>query len=166
MSISVTLRQTDARLAYLAIAYHLARPGSELDPQTRTRAQHGLAEVARQLQPQLQLASVTLELEPFQLERLGSAILGTVNELKVYPMLEERSAEEGGGRRSMVAGFDQTLRHLFAQVEEDAGEAVALVEPLIALKRRLDEAAGAEGSSPAEAKPPGRPPRWRFWRRS
>ena len=165
MSVSVTLRQDDARLAYLAIAYHLARPGSELDPQTRMQAQHGLAEVARQLQPQLKLASVTIDLNPFQLERLGSAILGAANELKVYPLLEERSAEEGGGRRSMVAGFDQTLRHLFPRVEEDADEAVALVEPLIALKRRLDEAA-REGGAPATK--PGttrRPARWRFWQR-
>ena len=164
MSISVTLRQAEARLAYIAIAYHLARPGSELDPQTRTQAQHGLAEVARQVQPQLKLASVTIDLDPFQLERLGSAILGAANELKVYPMLEERPADEGGGRRSMVPGFDETLRHLFPQVEEDAEEAVALVEPLIALKRRLDEAGNAAAPSTSAA-PPARSP-WQFWRRA
>jgi hypothetical protein len=79
-------------------------------------------------------------------------------------MLEPRPPEEGGGRRSSVPGFDRTLRHLFPEVEEDPDAATALIEPLMALKRRLDaalrQAADEEG-------PPGPSRRrwWWFWRR-
>ncbi len=166
MSFTITLRQEDARLVYLAIVYHLARPGSELDPQTKTQAEHGLAEVTRRLQPQLRSASATIDLDSFLLERLGNAILGTINELKVYPMLQARPAEQGGGRASTVLGFDETLRRLFPQVEEDAEEAIALAEPLLTLKRRLDAAAQEAGAASVEAERTKRAPRWQFWRRS
>ncbi|MEX0785434.1 MAG: hypothetical protein WD939_02245, partial [Dehalococcoidia bacterium] len=79
---TIQLSNADARLAYLALQYHLARPGSELDPQTRQPATHGLAEVATTLEPQLEQAVSTIELEPFQRQRLDSAIAGTINELK------------------------------------------------------------------------------------
>ena len=45
------LANLDARLAYLALQYHLARPGSELDPETKQPTAHGLAGVARSLEP-------------------------------------------------------------------------------------------------------------------
>ena len=140
MAVELRLPPNEARLVFLAIAYHLARPGSELDPETKLSAQHGLAEVSSALQPQLRQAVASITLSTHQLERLGSAVLGVVNELKVYPMLEPRPPEEGGGRRSSVPGFDRTLRHLFPEVEEDPDEATALMEPLVTLKRRLDAA--------------------------
>jgi len=164
MAVELRLRPAEAKLVFLAIAYHLARPGSELDPETKLPAQHGLAEVSSALQPQLRQAVASVTLSAHQLERLGSGILGAINELKVYPMLEPRPAEEGGGRHSTVPGFDRTLRHLFPAVEEDPDEATALIEPLMTLKRRLDAAtrqAAQDEKQPASQ----RRPWWRFWKR-
>ena len=59
---SLRLPQRQARLIALAVHYHLARPGSELDRETLREYEHGLAEVAAALEPQLDAESATLEL--------------------------------------------------------------------------------------------------------
>lgn len=174
MAVELRLPPHEAKLVFLAIAYHLGRPGSELDPETKLSAQHGLAEVSSALQPQLRQAVASITLNAFQVERLSSAILGAINELKVYPMLEPRPPEEGGGRRpgghpsgrSTVSGFDRTLRHLFPQVEEDVDEATALIEPFMALKRRLDSVLREATQQERQQAPlPRRRPWWRLWAR-
>ena len=164
MPVELRLPQAQARLVFLALAYHLARPGSELDPATKMPVQHGLAEVSSTLQPQLRQAVASVTLSAYQVERLGTAVLGAINELKVYPMLELRPPEEGGGRRTTVPGFDQTLRHLFPEVDEDPDATTALIEPLMALKRRLD---GALRQASEEEQREGALRRawWQVWRR-
>jgi hypothetical protein len=100
---------------------------------------HGLAEIARELQPQLRLASTRVQLNQDQLKRLLSGMLGSITELKAYSMLELRADPAGGGRRSSVAGFDSTLLHLFPEVEEDAETTLEIAERMLILKRRMDE---------------------------
>jgi hypothetical protein len=165
MAVELRLPQAQARLVFLALAYHLARPGSELDPATKMPVQHGLAEVSSALQPQLRQAVASVTLSAYQVERLGSAVLGAINELKVYPMLEPRPAEEGGGRRTTVPGFDQTLRHLFPDVDEDPDAATALIEPLMALKRGLDGALRQAAEGEQRQTPSRRRAWWQVWRR-
>ena len=165
MPVELRLQPDQARLVFLAIAYHLARPGSELDPETKAPVQHGLAEVGSALKPQLREAIASITLSAFQLERLGSAILGVINELKVYPMLESHPPEEGGGHRSSVPGFDRTLRHLFPEAEEDPDAATALIEPLMALKRRLDGALRQAEEKERREAPSRRRAWWQPWRR-
>ena len=152
--IDLQLRQEDAKLVFLAIAYHLGRPGSELDPITKQPVQHGLAETARELQPQLRLAMSRVILNDNQTNRLLSAMLGSITELKAYPMLELRVSDEGG-RRSTVPGFDRSLLHLFPEVEEDAESTLDLAEQMLMLKRRLDqrlaEMPKEEPAAPSEA---------------
>jgi hypothetical protein len=160
MPVELRLEPAQARLVSLALAYHLARPGSELDPATKLPVQHGLAKVSNALQPQLREAVASITLSAFQLERLSSAVLGAINELKVYPLLEPRPPEEGGGRRTSVPGFDRTLRHLFPEVEEDPDAATALIEPLMALKRHLD---GALRQAAEEEQRAGPSRRWWPW---
>ena len=162
MPVELRLEPAQARLVFLALAYHLARPGSELDPATKMPVQHGLAEVSNALQPQLSKAVASITLSAHQLERLSSAVLGAINELKVYPLLEPRPPEEGGGRRTTVPGFDRTLRHLFPEVEEDPDVTTALIEPLMALKRRLDVAL-RRAAEEAQRAGPSRPRRWWRW---
>jgi len=161
--IELQLRQEEARLVFLAVAYHLGRPGSELDPITKQPVEHGLAEAARDLQPQLRLAVATLRLGDAQVRRLLSGMLGSITELKAYPLLQPRPAAEGGGRRSSVPGFDISLSHLFPEVEEDAERALEVAERMLLLKRRLDQRLA--GLSPADDPPPGeRRRRWPFGR--
>jgi hypothetical protein len=148
----------DARLLYLALQYHLARPGSELDPQTKQPVEHGLGEVAVALEPQLRGALATIELADHQRRRVVSAIAGAVNELKTYPLLDELP---DGGRRSTVPGFDALLRRLFPEVAEDADEAPQLAAHLIGLRRRLE----ATAFTPAPAEGRRKSSGWRFWER-
>ena len=135
--IELHLKQEDARLVYLAVAYHLGRPGSELDPVTKQLVEHGLAEVARELQPQLEHETATINLNADQVTRLGSGMYGSITELKAYPMLEMQ-AGDGAGRKSSVPGFDRTLRHLFPEVDEDVDTSIEIAERMMMLKRRLD----------------------------
>lgn len=139
--IELNLRQEEARLVYLAIAYHLGRPGSELDPITKQPVEHGLAEVARELQPQLRNAMATVALNDNQLKRLMSGMLGSITELKAYPMLQPLPDEDGGGRRSSVRGFDRSLRHLFPEIDEDVENAYEVAERMLMLKRQIDRKA-------------------------
>ena len=136
--IELSLRQEEAKLAYLAVAYHLGRPGSELDPVTKLPVEHGLAETAQALQPQLRLAVATISLRDNQLSRLQSAMLGTISELKAYSMLELRPTPNGG-QRSTVPGFDASLAHLFPEVEEDPERSLDVAEQMLLFKRNLDQ---------------------------
>ncbi len=165
MPVELRLEPAQARLVFLALAYHLARPGSELDSATKAPVQHGLAEVSNVLQPQLSKAVASITLNAYQLERLSTAVLGAINELKVYPLLEPRPPEEGGGRRTSVPGFDRTLRHLFPEVEQDPDAATGLIEPLVALKRRLDDALRQAAEEKRRPGPSLRRRWWQVWRR-
>ena len=138
-SIDLHLQPDDARLAYLAIAYHLGRPGSELDPITKMPVEKGLADTARDLQPQLRMAVARITLDADQTKRLQSAMLGTISELKAFTMLQPRVLEDGTTRRSTVPGFDRTLLHLFPELEEDQEQALDIAEQMLMLKRRFDQ---------------------------
>jgi hypothetical protein len=134
--IELQLRQEDAKLVFLAVAHHLGRPGSELDPLTKQPVAHGMAEVSRAMQPQMRNAVTTLRLNKDQVTRLQSGMLGSITELKAYAMLRPR---DDTGRRSTVPGFDGTLLHLFPEVEADIDIALDIAERMLMLKRRLDE---------------------------
>jgi hypothetical protein len=134
--VETQLQQKDARLVFLAVAYHLGRPGSELDPMTKQPVEHGLAEVAARLQPQLAADVASVSLSQDQAKRLLSGMLGTISELKAYPMLGLRAGPDG--RRSTVPGFDRSLTHLFPEVEEDSQAALDVAESMLMLRRRLN----------------------------
>ena len=165
--IELSLRQEEAKLAYLAVAYHLGRPGSELDPVTKQPVEHGLAETAQALQPQLRLAVATITLRDNQVSRLLSGMLGSITELKAYPMLEARETADGLGRRSTVPGFDGTLRHLYPQVEEDPESSLDVAEEMLLFKRNLDQRLAAMPREPEKVDAP-EPKKgwWPFGRRS
>jgi hypothetical protein len=160
---TLQLAPLDAKLVYLALQYHLARPGAELDPESKQPMAHGLSDVAQALEPQLDRAVATVELSEYQRQRLLSAIAGTMNELKTYPLLDAVPPERGGGRRTTVPGFDAVLRRLFPEVEEEPDEAPQLAGHLMSLRRRLEDAAAA--ATEEEASTQAQPPWWRFWQR-
>lgn len=155
-------------MLYLALIYHLGRPGSEIDPQTLKQTEHGLLEVAQTLHPQLNAPAAVVDLQPYQLVRLGQAMLGTINELKAYPMLRSwsRDARE---EHSTVLGFDEVLTALFPDVIEDENVSFDLAEAMMMLRRRLDsvlreaeETLRTEQEATRETKSPRS---WQFWRR-
>jgi hypothetical protein len=156
---TLQLRSDDAKLVFLAIAYHLGRPGSELDPETKQPVEHGLAEVASALQPQLRMAVASITLRHNQAQRLLSALLGTITELKAYAMLGA-GTKEAPGHRSTVPGFDGSLRHLFPEVEEDAEEPLDLAERVLKLRRAIEEEVA---DLEEEAPQPAQQPRRRWW---
>ena len=160
------LRQEDAKLVFLAVAYHLGRPGSELDPVTKLPVEKGLADVARDLQPQLRMAVSTISVNESQLKRLLSGMLGSISELKTYPMLNPRLDVDGSMRRSSVPGFDRTLLHLFPEIEEEVEDSLDVAERMLMLKRRMDERIAEVGGiedAPAEPSKE-RKGWWRFGR--
>jgi hypothetical protein len=130
------LTNLDARLTFLAIVYHLARPGSELEPDAKRTATHGLREVAASLEPQLGGDTATLDLSAEQRQKLLNALSGSINELKTYPLMPA----EGGRRHAAARAFDDTLGTLFPEVQDGPEEAVQLAAHVLALKRRLDAA--------------------------
>jgi hypothetical protein len=146
----VQLAPEDAKLVFLAVAYHLGRPGSELDPVTKQPVEHGLAQVAAVLQPQLSNDSASIDVNQDQARRLLSGMLGTISELKTYPMLQLRAGPDG--RRSTVPGFDRSLTHLFPAVEDDAEVTLDLAERMLMLRRRVEDDLGdLLAEAPAEA---------------
>ena len=139
MPYALTLPQHEARLAFLAVLYHLARPGSEIDRDTLAVVQHGLAEIVPQLEEQIEANSARLELSAYQVSRLSEAMLGAINELKAYPMMDAMSA--GSSRpRSAAAGFDEAMRRLFPPSALDANYATRLAEDMVMLWRRMESA--------------------------
>jgi hypothetical protein len=153
MTVALKLTHDEPRLVYLALVYHLGRPGSELDPETRQPVEHGLGEVKAALAHELDAEAAIVELNEAQYRRLLSAIYGGVNELRVYHM---RS-----GALSTVPAFAETARALFPEITADPEQALAVSEAMIMLHRRIERAVAA--AAPAEAAaPPKR--RWPFRR--
>ena len=164
ISTDIHLQQEEAKLAFLAVAYHLGRPGSELDPLTKQTVEHGLAEVASVLQPQLKDETATITLRAHQAKRLSSGMAGSISELKTYPMLQLRADAHGAQRRSSVPGFDRSLLHLFPELEDDLELTLDIAEQMLVLRRRIDqETAGLEEEVPPE--PSKRKGIWPFGRK-
>ncbi len=154
---TVQLSNLDARLVFLALQYHLSRPGSELQRETGGPPSQGLAAIAPELEAQLDKAVIAIELSDEQRERLDSAIAGAINELKSTPLLA------AGGRQSMVPAFREALRRLFPDAAEDPDEATQLARHFLTLRGRLEELP----AQTIEERPATEPrSRWRFWQRN
>ena len=162
-SVTFALRLThdEPRLVFLALVYHLARPGSELDPDTLEATPRGLRDVKVRLGSHVLDDSVVIELDETQYRKLLSAIYGSVNELRVLHM----RGDSGG-----VPRFRATALDLFPSLSQDADAPLELAEAMMMLHRRLERAVSrATGDSiTARAEGPARLPkraiRWPFRR--
>jgi len=165
---ALRLPQRQARLVALAVAYHLARPGSELDHDTMQEYEHGLAEVAHALEPQLDAETATLQIDSLQVTLLSAALSSVINELKIYSVFDTMAG--GSGRpRSTAPGFDDKLRSLFPVVAADPPAASDLAGDATMLRRQLplarardaleDERRTAQQKQRARKKP------WQFWKK-
>ena len=165
---ALRLPNHQARLLALAVAYHLARPGAEIDPETMSAYRHGLAEVLPEIEGQIEAHAVALELSPLQTVLLSTAFSSVISELKMYSTLDIM-AGTSKRPRSTAPGFDDRLRALFPEIAGDASYASRLAEDMTMLRREVpsararaiieEERQGALEASKARRK------RWQFWRR-
>ncbi len=165
---ALRLPQRQARMVALAVAYHLARPGSELDRETMEEYEHGLAELPAALEPQLDAEAATLELSPLQTSLLATALSSVVNELKMYSVFDTM-AGESARPRSTSPGFDEKLRDLFPEVAEDPAVASDLAGEMTMLRRELPLGRARESMEEerraAEERARAGKKRWQFWKR-
>ena len=153
----IQLRNTDARIVYLAVVYHLGRPGSEIDPETMGNHRAALLPIVETVHTQLEAAIVTLELEHWQVQRLGQAVLGVSNELRQYEISEGRS---------MVPQFSKTVRDFWPESEQDPSIVSDLIQQTVMLRRQLHaliSSAEAEMAAAAAAKEAQRMRQKRWW---
>ena len=158
MTFALKLTHDEPRLVYLALVYHLGRPGSELDPNTKLPVERGLREVKVALGKDIESDEAVIELDDDQFRKLLSAIYGCVNELRVYHMRN--------GAESTVARFTETARSLFPEIADAPEAALDISEAMMMLHRRMESAVrrAEAGSAPESAPKPGR--RWPFGRKS
>jgi hypothetical protein len=157
------LRNEDARVVYLATVYHLGRPGSETDPETLQRHDLGLRSINAELREGLERAVVEIDVSPYQLRRIGEALLGLTNELKQYGI---------ANGYSMVPGFSEALHALYPETAEDPGSAMDLVQHPVMLRNRMAQAIEdaerqleAEQETRATERREQRGRWWQVWRR-
>lgn len=167
MRFALRLPQRQARLVALAVAYHLARPGAELDPETIRDYAHGLADLPPALDAQLDAGEAALELSPLQVTLLATALSSVVSELKMYSVFDTM-AGDSARPRSTAPGFDERLRDLFPEVIADPAVASDLAGEMAMLRRELPlararEALEDEHVAAAEAERSRKRP-WQFWK--
>jgi hypothetical protein len=156
MSFFLKLTHDEPRLVYLALVYHLGRPGSELDPQTLQPWEHGLRAVKTALGNDIEAPEAIIELDDAAYQRLLSAIYGAVNELRVMHM------RSGAG--SPTPRFAETSLALFPQLAEDPDAALDLAEAMMMLHRRIERAVAAATREVPSAEAPRTKGRWPFRR--
>jgi hypothetical protein len=140
---ALRLPNHQARLVALAISYHLARPGSEINPDTLSEYEHGLAEVLPAIDSQLDADSATIEITPLQAVLLSGAFSAVISELKMYSTLDTM-AGASNRPRSTAPGFDDRLRTLFPEVAGDPAYASRLAEDMTLLRRQVPSARARE----------------------
>ncbi len=139
--VALKLTHDEPRLVYLALVYHLGRPGSELDPETKRPSPHALRDVKVSLGRDLEAPEAIIELDAVQYDRLLSAILGSATELRGHHLRD--------GAPSTVARFTETALSLFPQMGADPEAALDVAEAMVMLRRRIERAV-ARASQPPE----------------
>lgn len=162
---SLRLPQHEAHLLSLAVAYHLSRPGAEINPQTLAEWSHGLAELPAVLEPQLESPVAAIDLKSLQVVLLANALSALISELKMYPTFDAMTGPVNRPR-SVAPGFDERLRSLFPQVIEDPSFALELAQDAIVLRRQLPLTRAREIIEEERKAAPSAPKkRWQFWKR-
>ena len=175
MPFELRLTPPEARLVALAIAYHLGRPGSEIDPTTLQVTRYGLTMPAAILKAQQGLPEAKLTLELEQVVRLKNAMLQTISELKVISMSEAPWTPGTGSAHSVNEPFEQALAAAFPTLHDEPTYAQTIAASLMQLSRQVatiehDPSARPSSTPPMQDRPPTRQggrskPWWRIWGR-
>lgn len=162
-SFHIKVPQHQARLVALAVGYHLARPGAEIDPETMAEYRHGLREVLPVIEAQVEEAAAEFQLNALQATMLSTAFSSVLSELKMYSVFDQM-AGDSRRPRSTAAGFDDRLRELFPAVAGDPVYASQLAEDMAMLRRDLPFArAREELEEQRKAREEERRRRKKFW---
>jgi hypothetical protein len=164
----VRIPQRQAKLVALAIGYHLARPGSEIDRETMANYAHGLAELAPIVDTQLDQSHAIFDMNALQAVLLSTAFSSVLSELKMYSVFDRMSGESRRPR-STSPGFDDRLRNLFPEVAGDPAYASVLAEEMALVRRELPLARAKEALEEdrlaREAERRSQKKVWQFWKR-
>lgn len=165
--IGLRLPNHQARLVALAVSYHLSRPGSELDPDSLTEYEQGLADLLPEIDRQIGTEVATIELSPLQTTLLSTAMSSVTSELKMFSLFDTMSGESERPR-STAPGFDSRLVELFPDVSTDPSIASELAEDMTMLRRELPVGRAKElldeQRRAAEEARRSRKRWWQFWR--
>ena len=154
--IALKLTHDEPKLVYLALVYHLGRPGSELDADTKQPLEQGLRAVKTALGNELSAESAVIQLDERGYQRLLSAIYGTVNELRVHHLRE--------GATSTVGRFTETVTSLFPELASEPEAALDIAEAMMMLHRRIERAVRTASGEGAGSDVPQAPPERARWR--
>jgi len=159
---TIQLQQNDAKVLSVALLYHLGRPGSEVDQETRGPHPARLKPVLDAIQGQVGQPVVTIEASAGQVLRIGQALSGLSNEMRQFGLSGD----------SVIPGLKAALADVWPEVVDDPAAAADLVQFPVMLRRRLDavfveaEQELAAERAAAEAERRARRGRWwQVWRR-
>ena len=126
--ITITLQQDEPKILYLALLYHLARPGSEIDPETGKAHIAALKPVMHFLTSELNKAIIELNCLPKQIERIDTALSGLSNELRQYVLSSS----------SVVPNFENTLIKFWPEIAVDSNKIEEIMMLTMMTRRKLE----------------------------
>lgn len=164
MSVELSFDPEQARLVALALAYHLGRPGAEIDPDTMQPSRRGLGMAAAIMEAQRDLPQAKVTLDGYQLRRLAEATLATISELKVLSMSQAPWSPGEAAGHNVNTDFERAAARLYPVLRADPGAAREIAGAMMQLRRRLERLPAGPLPAPATTNAPSRR-WWRFWRR-
>ena len=115
-------------MLYLALLYHLARPGSEIDPETSKTHVAALAPVMHFLTSVINEPIIELSCLPKQVERIDTALSGLSNELRQFVLSSS----------SVVPNFENTLIKFWPDVISDSNKLEEIMMLTMMTRRKLE----------------------------
>ena len=126
--ITITLQQDEPKVLYLALLYHLARPGSEIDPETGKTHVAALEPVMHFLTSVINKPIIELSCLPTQVERIDTALSGLSNELRQFVLSSS----------SVVPNFENTLIEFWPDVISDSNRLEEIMMLTMMTRRKLE----------------------------
>ena len=126
--ITITLRQDEPKILYLALLYHLARPGSEIDPETGKIHMAALKPIMHILTSEIDKPVIELNCSPKQIERIDTALSGLSNELRQFVL----------SASSVVLNFENTLLEFWPETATDSNKIEEIMMLTMMTRRKLE----------------------------
>ena len=126
--ITITLQQDEPKILYLALLYHLARPGSEIDPETGKKHVAALEPIMHFLTSEINKPIIEFSCLPKQIERIDTALSGLSNELRQFVL----------SASSVVPTFENTLMKFWPDAISDSSKLEEIRMLTMMTRRKLE----------------------------